>query len=148
MGVRRLSSKVLIVDEGRHVLLFSGIDRTKPDLLPWWFPVGGALEVGESPEEAAIREVYEETGLLIDDPGPILFTRRFGWDFEGTEYDQEEWYFLVRVSRFEPASIGWTETESATFRGHRWWSVEQLRATDEIVFPDGLAVELDRLLAE
>ena len=148
MGVRRVSSKVLIVDEHRHVLLFSGIDRTKPHLLPRWFPAGGAAEIGESPEEAAIREVLEETGLIIDDPGPILFTRRFSWDFEGSEYDQEESFFLVRTSRFEPTSIGWTDTEFATFRGHRWWSIEQLRATDETVFPDGLAAELERLLAE
>lgn len=146
MGIRRRSSKVLVVDEQHRVLLFSGIDRTKPHVPPWWFAVGGGLEAGESPEEAAIRETREETGLKVSDPGPVVFTRRFTWDFEGEEYDQHEWFFLVRTSTFEPSTSGWTDTETATIRGHRWWSIDELRATHEAVFPEDLATHLDRLL--
>ena len=102
MSVKRPCAKVLLVDEDDRVLLFSGIDRTKPDVPPWWFPVGGALEPGETFAEAAVRETLEETGLRIDDPGPVVFTRSFRWDFEGTDYDQEERYFLVRVRSFTP----------------------------------------------
>ena len=145
---RRPSSKVLLVDESRRVLLFSGIDRTKPDVPPWWFPVGGGIEPGETPDDAAIRETREETGLVISDPGPIVFTRRFTWDFEGQQYDQEEWYFLVRTSTFEPSSREWTNTESATIRGHRWWSIDEMRATTETVFPEELPEQLERLLAD
>ena len=32
-----------------------------------WIGVGGKFEWGESPEECMRREVYEETGLLIDE---------------------------------------------------------------------------------
>jgi len=144
--VKRECSKVLLVDEDNRVLLFSGIDRTKPDVHPWWFPVGGALEAGETPVEAAIRETEEETGLGITNPGPIVFTRSFRWDFEGKEYDQEEWFFLVRVDGFSPVSKGWTDTETATIRGSRWWSIEELRSTDEEVFPEDIADQLERLL--
>lgn len=146
MGVKRDCSKVLLVDEQERVLLLAGIDRTKPDGPPRWFPVGGALEPGETRVEAAVREVREETGLEIDDPGPVVFTRSFSWEFEGHEYDQDEAFFFVRVGQFTPLSTGWTHTEATTMRGIRWWSIEDLRSTDEEVFPEDLADELERLL--
>lgn len=137
---------MLLVDEQHRVLLFSGIDRTKPDVPAPWFPVGGAIEPGESPVEAAIRETREETGLKIADPGPVVFTRSFRWDFEGEEYDQHEWFFLVHVNGFSPVSTAWTDTEVATLRGTRWWSIEELRSTEEEVFPEDLADHLAGLL--
>ena len=146
MATPRPTSRVLLVDEQQRVLLLSGIDRTKPDVDPWWFPVGGALDPDETPDAAARREVYEETGLRIDDPGPVVHTRRFTWEFEGEEYDQDESFFLVRTMAFEPATTGWTDTESETMRGHRWWTISELRGTDESVFPEGLAELLERLL--
>ncbi len=148
MAVRRETSKVLLVDERRRVLLLSGIDRTKPEVAPWWFPVGGGIEPGESPEDAAIREVREETGLRIEDPGPVLFTRSFTWDFEGQEYDQHERFFLVRVEGFEPMAHAWTDTESATIRATRWWTVDELRSTDAVVFPQDLADTLSHLVPD
>ena len=33
-----------------------------------WIAVGGRFEAGESPEECALREVREETGLTMGDP--------------------------------------------------------------------------------
>jgi 8-oxo-dGTP pyrophosphatase MutT (NUDIX family) len=147
MGTTRECSKVLLVDEHGRVLLFSGIDRTKPHVAPWWFAVGGALEPGEAAEAAAVRETFEETGLVIDDPGPVVFTREFSWEFEGESFDQTEWFFLVRTHTFEPSSSNWTPTESATIRAHRWWSIAELRATTEAVFPEDLADRLERLTA-
>lgn len=138
-AVRRICAKVLLIDPGDRVLLFSAIDRTSPDDPPVWFPVGGAVEDGETLEAAAIRETREETGFAIDDVGPALFTRRFQWIFEGSTYDQEETYFLVRVPGGPPRDGGWTEVEKATVVGHRWWAVEDLRCTDETVYPNGLA---------
>lgn len=84
MTEKRQCSKVLLVDEWDRVLLFSSIDRTKPDVPPWWFPVGGELEPTETPSQAAIRETREETGLSITEPGPVVFTRRFTWGLRGS----------------------------------------------------------------
>lgn len=38
--------------------------------LDMWLPPGGHLEPNEVPHEAAIREVYEETGVLASVPDP------------------------------------------------------------------------------
>jgi hypothetical protein len=64
----------------------------------------------------------------------------------GRGYDQEETYFLVRVSG-EPTTDGrWTDVEEATIVGHRWWTIEELRRTDETVYREGLADILERFL--
>ena len=144
--MRRHCAKVLLIDECDRVLLFRGIDRTKPEVPPWWFCVGGALEGAESIVQAAIRETFEETGLRIDDPGPVVFTRSFSWDFEGQEYDQHESFFVVRVESFTPQDTAWTATEAATIRDTRWWTVEALRSTTDAVFPEDLANRLEDLV--
>ncbi len=136
----------MLVDEHNRVLLFSGIDRTRPEVPPWWFTVGGALDGDESVVQAAIRETFEETGLHVGDPGPVVFTRSFSWVFEGVEYDQHESFFFVRVKSFTPQNTAWTATEAATIRGFRWWSVGELRSTTDDVFPEDLADRLELLL--
>ena len=144
--VRRVCAKVLLVDPHDRVLLFSGIDRHIPDNPPVWFPVGGGADEGETLEQAAVRETFEETGLRIFDPGRPVFTRRVRWVFEGVPYDQDETYFVVRVPSVSPDESGWTDVEKATIVGHRWWTIDELRRTTEVVFPGGLADRLNALL--
>ena len=144
--VKRVSAKVLLIDPEGRVLLFRGVDPTEPSRPPIWFPVGGALDEGETLEEAAVREAEEETGLRIDELGPAVLTRHVEFAFEGNLYDQDETYFAVRTDGFTPDSKGWTETERNVMVGSRWWSLDDLRTTDEIVFPENLAELVEQLL--
>lgn len=52
--------RAIIIDQNKILL----IKRVKPDLTYWVFP-GGAVEKGESREEALIRECKEELGFSI-----------------------------------------------------------------------------------
>ena len=70
----RLAAKVVLVDHHDRVLLFCGGDPATSDDETWWFPPGGGLEPGETTEQAARREVLEETGLELHDVGPIVST--------------------------------------------------------------------------
>lgn len=61
-------------------------------------------------------------------------------------YDQEETYFVVRVPEISPDYSGWTDVEKATIVGHRWWTIDELRHTTEVIFPEDLADRLSGLL--
>jgi 8-oxo-dGTP diphosphatase len=52
----------IIIDDGRVLL----VKRGHPPLAGEWSIPGGALEVGETVREAAVREVREETGLTVE----------------------------------------------------------------------------------
>ena len=62
------------VGHGKVILVFAGgclfddrgrvLLQKRGDSGKWGFP-GGAIELGETPEEAAVREVKEETGLDV-----------------------------------------------------------------------------------
>lgn len=51
----------VILDENKNILL---VKVTYQRIHPWGLP-GGALEYGEHPEAAVVREVWEETGLKV-----------------------------------------------------------------------------------
>ena len=42
------------------------LNREKAPIMGIWNGVGGKIELHESPEQAAIREVWEETGIQLD----------------------------------------------------------------------------------
>lgn len=66
----------IIADADRRILLQSKTEE------PGWFIPGGAVEPGEHPEVALVREIEEETGLLVK---PISVALVFG----GAEYRYE-----------------------------------------------------------
>jgi len=136
--LERLAARVLILDAAGRVLLFRGGDPARPQDGEWWFTPGGGVEPGESLAAAARREIHEETGYQLDELGPVVLSRQARFSFEGQEYDQTEHYFRVRVGHTEVDYSGWTETERRTVRTHRWWTAEELRATDETVYPANL----------
>lgn len=59
----KLTADVVIPGEGGRVIL---IDRAIGPYEEWWSLPGGAVEVGETVEHAAVREVREETGLYVE----------------------------------------------------------------------------------
>lgn len=63
-----VSALVLIHTTDLQVLIMERADKTG-----FWQSVTGSLELGETPQQAAIREVLEETGL------------------DATQYDLQDW---------------------------------------------------------
>ena len=136
----RPSARLLVVDPQGRILLFRFEFRSGPmEGRIFWATPGGALEPDESFEDGARRELAEETGLVIDDPGPQIAVRRFQMRApEGDEVMAEERYFLVRVDPFDLADAGWTELEREIMTEHRWWTAAEIAAAAEKIYPEDL----------
>jgi len=140
---------VLLVDAVGRVLLFLGCDPNERVAGTWWFTPGGGLEPGEDPRDGAVREVREETALVLrpEDLGEVVLERDAAFTFAGVNYAQSEQFFLARIDAHDVDTAGFSDFERRFVLDHRWWTVEQLRSTTETVYPDELAELLTGLLA-
>ena len=143
----RAAARVLLVDAAGRVLLFRGCDPARRDAGTWWFTVGGGLDEGESPREGAARELFEETGLRVapEELGEPVHEEIADFAFAGSQILQQQEFFLLRVDAHEVDTAGFTPLELDAVYEHRWWSLEELAATDDVVYPTDLVELLTRL---
>jgi 8-oxo-dGTP pyrophosphatase MutT (NUDIX family) len=138
----RRSARVILVDATGRLLLFQSED--------FWFTPGGGIEVGETTEQAAARELWEETGLRLapDQLGPMVAESSgyadLGW---ATGMFHDAYYFQRAPDGFAVDISGFQPLEASTVSGHRWWTVDEVEASARNVFPWGLAPLLRDLLA-
>lgn len=148
-GMRwRRAARVILLDEDGRALLVRGHDADQPER-SWWFTVGGGIDAGETPLDAAVREVREETGISLapqDLLGPVL-TRSGIFAFLRETCRQDEEFFLARVRHTEVDRSGWTEVERRLLDELAWLSPAELRAQPLEVFPTVLPDVVETLAA-
>ncbi|MGH2587728.1 MAG: NUDIX hydrolase [Dehalococcoidia bacterium] len=141
----RPAARILLIDEQDRLLLF----RSKPEMFggeTFWFPPGGGLHPGETHEQAAARELREETGIEAS-LGPCVWVRRHVFPFQDKVFDQRERYYVVRVPLTEINTDGWEALERQYMEGGRWWSLADIQASDEVFVPRRLAELLPPVLS-
>jgi len=135
LRLRRAARIIVLGPEGRALMFRFDV----PGRPPFWVTAGGECDPGESFEDAARRELFEETGIAAD-PGPQI--ARMTPEFvtvEGEPVQADERFFLVRVAEARVDTAGHTELEQRVMTQHRWFTLDELEDWPEAVFPVDLA---------
>ena len=133
---RRRGARVIVV-AGDEVLLQGDTDPGIPGSRFWQVP-GGGIDDGEDARTAAVRELFEETGLRVGPEaleGPVA-VREVAHGYSDRILIQDETFFLLRTWRFDPVDAALTEAERLRRVESGWF---RLDALPEPVWPAELS---------
>lgn len=148
--LERHAVRVVLADAGGRILLFHALT---PDQTPdgWWELPGGGIDPGESYLDAAVREIWEETGLILDPGavGPPAWRRDTTWASRGIRRLQHEVVVLARVAgdRPEITDSGQTPEEREDYVDVRWWELDEIIRGEQRFYPGRLPELLTAFLA-
>jgi 8-oxo-dGTP pyrophosphatase MutT (NUDIX family) len=140
----REAARAIVLDQDDRILL---VEFALPGVVVWATP-GGGLGDDETDLDALRRELIEEAGLDVVEPGPLVWTRTHVQPFGAGLWDgQTERFYLVRTPAFEPAPrLSWEELRAEGMTAIRWWQLDELEATQALCAPRRLPALVRELL--
>ena len=123
---------IMLANTEGKIFVGQRIDKA-PDIDAWQMPQGG-IDEGEDPEQAALRELVEETGISPDLVDVIARSREeyfydlpeelLGKIWKGRFRGQRQWWFLMRFKGVD-SDIN-IETEHPEFSRWQWVMPDRL----------------------
>jgi 8-oxo-dGTP diphosphatase len=131
----------MVFDPAGRVLLIRCVALRSDGEFRFWLTPGGEIEMGETPIDAARRELREELGLTVEVAGPV-YTEATQFEHQGEMRDNVDFVFTARCEAEEPALRGVTADEIELMKEIRWWAAEEILASTERIFPVDLAARM------
>lgn len=143
MSLRRIrrASRILLLNDADELLLFR---FTPDDRAPFWCAPGGEAEEGETYEEAAARELQEETSIRADCGAEVTRVISDFVTLAGEPVTGDDRYFLLRMADPVIDTTGHTETEQAVMREYRWFARNEIAGWPETIYP----LDMSEMLAQ
>jgi 8-oxo-dGTP pyrophosphatase MutT (NUDIX family) len=132
----RPTVRILLIDAQDRVLLFKHVADSQPER---WGAPGGGIRADESPEQAALRELWEEVGLADAALGPCVWTRSVVYPGPNQLREMQERYYVCRVDEHAVDAQNRSEHERGVILDQRWWSIDEIAASSEVFAPAELA---------
>jgi mutator protein MutT len=127
------ASSAILERDGRFLL----IRRMNPPSADLFAFPGGRAELGETPDQTAVREFREETGITVRNP--VLFAT---YDLNGDKDDIRHFFLSVFTVEADP-DMPAIAADDAMEAG--WYTVEEIR---ELPAPPSVLECAERLAAE
>lgn len=140
MKIRHCVRAVMFDENGRLLLFRYKAEpqirgKNTPEMTHYWGTVGGGIDAGEDDGTALRREILEETGFTDVDIGPCVWHRKCDLSFFGTPVHIDEKYFVAHTRAQEMDFSRHTEIERKYVEDVRWWTVADILASDDIMYP-------------
>lgn len=135
--VSRSTARVVpVADDGTCLLLLEEYPAGRG---PFWGSIGGAIDPGETPVDAAVRELWEETGIVVE-PGQLVgpvarVVAEFSW--AGVDYRGDATVFALPLSKETSVSFEHLVPEEIdTVMEARWLAPGDALADGRLVWPE------------
>lgn len=149
MNVRKAVRGIILDSNANILLIRMKADLSKGEqkhLTEFWLSPGGKIEESESDEQALKREIKEETGIDDICIERFLFADERLNTWHGFPLRLFNRYYLVRSQETEINSKDLREDEKGAVLGYKWWSLDELSATQEAIFPPNLVQKIKSIL--